>query len=208
MGAFDYLIGALLAIPILNLLLDSVPITTVDVSGRSMQPTIQAKETWRCLLTQTIDRGDVVLLYSPSGDSSKLFVKRVIAKEGDLLLKTRHPSALSGLPEVVWIPKGHIWVEGDNGACSSDSNDFGPIPHSLVLGRFILRTSPQPWKFLPDALPIGTHRVIPGYQSPSYVNRWRLRHQRPPPIEQFSSEFVLALSKKKAHRQHQEENSE
>lgn len=28
---------------------------------------------------------------------------------------------------VVEVPKGHIWVEGDEGFHSGDSNDFGPV---------------------------------------------------------------------------------
>ena len=32
-----------------------------------------------------------------------------------------------GFGRVVEVPKGHIWVEGDEGFHSGDSNDFGPV---------------------------------------------------------------------------------
>lgn len=30
------------------------------------------------------------------------------------------------------IPRGHIWVEGDNGPNSNDSNSFGSVPAGLL----------------------------------------------------------------------------
>jgi inner membrane protease subunit 1 len=41
----------------------------------------------------------------------------------------------------VVVPKGHVWVEGDNPTCSVDSRHFGAVPLALVLGRpaFIVR---------------------------------------------------------------------
>lgn len=41
----------------------------------------------------------------------------------------------------VTVPKGHVWVEGDNPTCSVDSRHFGAVPLALVLGRpfFIVR---------------------------------------------------------------------
>jgi signal peptidase I len=40
------------------------------------------------------------------------------------------------------IPKGHIWVMGDNRNRSSDSRVFGPIKESKIVGRAILRIWP------------------------------------------------------------------
>lgn len=37
--------------------------------------------------------------------------------------------------EKVTVPKGHVWVEGDNPTCSVDSRHFGAVPLALVLGR-------------------------------------------------------------------------
>lgn len=33
------------------------------------------------------------------------------------------------------IPKGHLWLLGDNADDSTDSRDYGPVPYGLVRGR-------------------------------------------------------------------------
>ena len=33
------------------------------------------------------------------------------------------------------MPKGHIWIEGDNKHNSRDSRQFGPVPYGLLEGR-------------------------------------------------------------------------
>lgn len=38
-------------------------------------------------------------------------------------------------PEMIQVPEGHIWVEGDNLSWSRDSRFFGPVPLALVKGR-------------------------------------------------------------------------
>eukprot|EP00897_Mesotaenium_endlicherianum_P004969 jgi/Mesen1/44/ME1094593C05691 len=47
-------------------------------------------------------------------------VKRLIALQGDWV-------TVPGSHEVVPIPKGQCWVEGDNPPVSSDSRHFGPV---------------------------------------------------------------------------------
>lgn len=37
------------------------------------------------------------------------------------------------------IPKGHVWLEGDNSARSLDSRSFGPIPYGLIKGRAVCK---------------------------------------------------------------------
>lgn len=50
--------------------------------------------------------------------------------------------------EMVWknktivVPRGHIWVEGDNLENSSDSRYYGPIPQGLIKSRAVLRVWP------------------------------------------------------------------
>lgn len=38
-------------------------------------------------------------------------------------------------PELIQVPEGHVWVEGDNLAWSRDSRYFGPVPMALIKGR-------------------------------------------------------------------------
>ncbi|BAS82295.1 Os03g0147900, partial [Oryza sativa Japonica Group] len=80
-----------------------------------------------CLQKYQFSHGDVVLFKCPS-DHRELFVKRLIALPGEWM-------QLPGTPDIIKIPEGHCWVEGDNAACSWDSRSFGPIPLGLIKGR-------------------------------------------------------------------------
>lgn len=42
------------------------------------------------------------------------------------------------------VPKGHMWIEGDNASRSRDSRDFGPIPYGLVRGRALCKVLAHP----------------------------------------------------------------
>lgn len=43
---------------------------------------------------------------------------------------------------VIVVPRGHVWVEGDNPANSLDSREFGPIPLGLIRSRAVIRLWP------------------------------------------------------------------
>ena len=30
------------------------------------------------------------------------------------------------------VPRGHVWLEGDNKMCSLDSRNYGPVPAGLI----------------------------------------------------------------------------
>lgn len=51
------------------------------------------------------------------------------------------------------VPKGHVWVEGDNATQSVDSRQIGAVPASLVLGRAfcIVRVLVCAWSLKPLA---------------------------------------------------------
>ena len=36
---------------------------------------------------------------------------------------------------IITIPKGHVWLQGDNKPASLDSRAYGPVSLGLVLGR-------------------------------------------------------------------------
>lgn len=38
-------------------------------------------------------------------------------------------------PEMIQVPEGHVWVEGDNLGWSRDSRVYGPVPMALIRGR-------------------------------------------------------------------------
>jgi len=96
--------------------------------GRSMEPAI-LDGNWVAVhrFTNNVDRNDVVLLRSPQ-DPHEFLVKRVVKLEGETIdrkSKTSKP----------WIPRGHVWIEGDNKEMSLDSRDYGPVSKSLITGK-------------------------------------------------------------------------
>lgn len=82
-------------------------------------------------------------------------MKRVIALGGDTVVldprrrpgvdadgepKASERTAMKGWDAMaprVRVPYGHVWVEGDNWRASSDSNYFGPVSRSLIVGRAV-----------------------------------------------------------------------
>lgn len=38
-------------------------------------------------------------------------------------------------PEMIQVPEGHVWLEGDNLGWSRDSRVYGPVPMALIMGR-------------------------------------------------------------------------
>lgn len=44
--------------------------------------------------------------------------------------------------KIVYVPEGHVWIEGDNYKVSLDSRTHGPIPIGLIQGRVLGRIWP------------------------------------------------------------------
>eukprot|EP00124_Ichthyophonus_hoferi_P004881 Ihof_evm2s601 gene=Ihof_evmTU2s601 len=114
----------------------------VQCQGPSMMPTfnesgdIIAIEHWS-RLSGRLRKGDVVIVRSPQ-DPTHTVCKRIIAMEGEFVAVDTDYS-LAGLDEYVKIPKGHIWLQGDNSENSTDSRQYGPIPLALVCGRVFFK---------------------------------------------------------------------
>ncbi|CAK4728588.1 hypothetical protein AC1031_017227 [Aphanomyces cochlioides] len=83
--------------------------------------------------------GDVVVASSPVNAQGSV-CKRIIAVEGQFV-KCR-PRFEADAERVVEVPKGHVWVEGDNATASIDSRHYGPIPVALVWGRVAYKIWP------------------------------------------------------------------
>lgn len=114
---------------------------------------------------RNLQRGDVILFSMPHKPDG-LGVKRVVALGGDTVLldrKRRPKDAENGRPNPaakkwdIWrgkvvVPQGHVWVEGDNWRSTLDSNDYGPMSKSLILGKAICLLRPwgqigtRPWE--------------------------------------------------------------
>lgn len=113
------------------------PLTAI-VDGRSMCPTFNSSGGHdRVILNRMyngLERGDVVVLRSPSDSKRGLLIKRVIGLEGD--------SVESGTGAPLTVPADTVWVEGDNKPFSLDSRHFGPVDKDLVEARVALKVWP------------------------------------------------------------------
>ncbi|KAF0718615.1 Aste57867_1585 [Aphanomyces stellatus] len=111
--------------------------------GPSMNPTLpdgviilvdKLSLRWRPLAV-----GDVVVGASPVNAQGSM-CKRIIAMEGQYV--KRRPRFETDADEIVEVPKGHVWVEGDNPTASIDSRHYGPIPQALIWGRVTYKVWP------------------------------------------------------------------
>ena len=116
------------------------------VSGRSMYPTFNERGPGHCDVV-VLDRwsakqlqykrGDVVVLRSPH-DPDEMLTKRIVALPGDSVRPRADPHAR----RPTHVPRGQLWVEGDNESSSNDSNSFGCVPSALIEARVCLKLWP------------------------------------------------------------------
>ncbi|KAH6773553.1 Peptidase S24/S26A/S26B/S26C family protein [Perilla frutescens var. hirtella] len=94
-----------------------------------------------------VGSGDVVIIRSPE-DPTKVVTKRIKAVEGDVVSFVMDPNNSDQLNTVV-VPKGHVWVEGDNMQDSRDSRQFGAVPYAHVQSRvFFVVWPPKDFKLI------------------------------------------------------------
>lgn len=139
-----------------------VGITVVDivgyiarVDGVSMQPALNPDKNQRdyvylnrwAVKGYEIERGDIISLISPKDPSQKI-IKRVIGLEGDVIATLRYKK------DIVRIPEGHCWIEGDHTGHSMDSNNFGPVSLGLITAKATcIVWPPSRWQFIQSLIP-------------------------------------------------------
>jgi signal peptidase I len=149
----------------LAFLLRTFVIQTYSIPSVSMVPTLMVGD--RILVDKLsydfhpVHRGDVVVFATPPKEipilNVKDLVKRVIGLPGETISSGPHGEVfINGTridqpwltasaradpgPPIVKekIPKGQIFVMGDNRGSSDDSRYFGTVPESLIVGRAVL----------------------------------------------------------------------
>ncbi|XAR68827.1 Signal peptidase I [Bertholletia excelsa] len=114
--------------------------SVAPVRGHSMSPTFNPRNSNSmeltddyvlveklCLRKYEFSCGDVIIFCSPNDHKVK-FIKRITGLPGDWI-------TIPYAHDVLKVPEGYCWVEGDNSAHSLDSRQFGPVPLGLVQGR-------------------------------------------------------------------------
>lgn len=140
-------------------------IETFEVPSSSMAPTLEPGDR---LMVEKLSyvlgeprRGDIVVFlgtgtWDTEPPAEKYYVKRVVAVGGDKVrccYKGRvtvngvpvHEAHLHGRNArfaSVKVPKGHLFVMGDNREYSEDSRVRGPIPADTVVGKAVLTVWP------------------------------------------------------------------
>ncbi len=131
------------------------------IPSGSMIPTLQIND--RVLVNKFIyrfsepERGDIVVFESVDNSEQDL-IKRVVGLPGDEIAVRKGKLFLNGepqkepytnnrLPDVssyakTTVPKGHVFVMGDNRGNSQDSRVFGPLPKKNIEGEAFLRFWP------------------------------------------------------------------
>lgn len=112
---------------------------TVVVSGKSMLPTfksgqrlLSSRAYW---LVGTIQNKDIVVIKGEG--PSEYFIKRVYKMAGEVVDFANVPENWQITNGEYIVPKGHVYVLGDNREYSEDSRKYGAVPLDRILGKIV-----------------------------------------------------------------------
>jgi signal peptidase I len=150
-----WLVAAAALILLLGALVRAYVAEPFAITSESMEPTLRSGD--RVLVEKlsysvgSPQRGDLVVFRAPDGGS--LAVKRIVGLAGDRVAIEDGVLAINGHlqrePYVdhrtvdsvyfgpVVVPRGDVFVMGDNRADSHDSRDYGGVPRRSLIGRVL-----------------------------------------------------------------------
>lgn len=96
------------------------------------------------LFPDRIERGELIIFKSPIMPE-RLVCKRVLGLPGDIVCVDPTGEEAPSTEHIV-VPKGHLWVGGDNAALSRDSRIYGPVSMSLIQSKLLIKVSLDPPK--------------------------------------------------------------
>jgi signal peptidase I len=124
-----------------------------DQTGRGMENTIMPGDRVFVVPTGQIHRGDIIVEENQQGESSGLFIRRVIGLPGDHVVccDAQGRVTVNGKPlNETYLypgdqPSGEYWLLGDHRSDADDSRYLGPL-HITVRGRvYLLVRSGRPF---------------------------------------------------------------
>ena len=161
-AAFEWVVVVVVAFAV-AFLIKTFALQTFEIPSESMRPTLEIND--RVVVNKLayaigsgVERGDVIVFDRPmeartdDPNEPDELIKRVIGVPGDTVEAHRGliyvnskpiresaylgPTVLShSFPSPINVPKGTVFVMGDNRDHSFDSRFFGPIPASTIVGR-------------------------------------------------------------------------
>ena len=132
-----------------------------EVPSSSMQPTLARGDSFWTVRFGTAHRGDIVVITPPPAANLPVPIAHIVirevaeggdaveAKDGHLIVNDEvasEPYLAPGtqtrdIPRTV-VPKGTVYVLGDNRANSQGSWVYGPVPVTNVTDRFVRKNPP------------------------------------------------------------------
>jgi signal peptidase I len=160
-GVLEFLIILLVSFALVFGFVRPFVVEAFYIPSESMVPTLRVGD--RVLVNKFIyrftepERGDIIVFESVEGGGEEL-IKRVVGVPGDKISVRRGKLLVNAEPQresyvyekfpdrsfsnPTTVPKGHVFVMGDNRANSRDSRFFGPVPKEKIEGEAFLRFWP------------------------------------------------------------------